>query len=101
MPQAELSLRVGVQVMLIRHVDSYLSNGTLGRVVGFSSRFPHDLPDSFVVPCIRYPIVQFPGPGDRTQLKIVQPFKWTVQIGKDVMGTRTQVGFTITVQCTR
>jgi hypothetical protein len=36
-PQEKLFLRVGAQVMVIRCIEPYLPDGTIGKVIGFSS----------------------------------------------------------------
>jgi ATP-dependent DNA helicase PIF1 len=97
-PQATLSLRVGAQVMLIRNIDSYLANGTLGKVIGFSNEHPHKLPGSFEDENddTLWPIVEFIGPAGRLQQKLVQPFQWTIRIGQQVVATRIQVVYLYT-----
>jgi len=90
--QQTLNLKLGTQVMLIRHVDGYLAHGAVGKVIGFSNRFPERLPHSSPGPVeILWPLVRFPGPRSGWQLKLVEPFMFSVKVGQDVQVNRTQV----------
>ena len=89
--QKTLRLKLGCQVMLIRHVSRTLTFSSLGRVVGFVSKWKDRLsgpqPDSGT----RWPLVRFFSEGERSNLILVGPFTWKMQLGADIQVLRTQV----------
>lgn len=88
-PQAELRLRIGAQVMLVRNTSAELVNGTTGVVTGFTKHVPMD---ESGMGTIRLPKVKFTMCSGRTHTKVVMPATWEVN-GYDgtVHASRTQV----------
>jgi ATP-dependent DNA helicase PIF1 len=93
-----LTLMKGAQVMLVRNIDNDLVNGSIGTVIGFSlsSSFP-DRPNG-TKPGRRggsqlWPVVEFPISQDIKRVEILEPWRWDVQINKEIVASRTQVLF--------
>lgn len=90
--KSTLHLRIGSQVMFIRHVAPHIANGTLGKVVGFARRFKHRLPHSSTTGTHRrWPIVRFLGPKTGNTTILVEPYTWTITLGGLLAATRSQV----------
>lgn len=88
-PQAELRLRIGAQVMLVKNMSNELVNGTAGVVTGFTKNV--DMNESGMG-TIKLPKVKFTMSSGRTHTKVVSPATWEVN-GYDgsVHATRTQI----------
>jgi hypothetical protein len=90
--RSTLHLRVGSQVMFIRHVAPHIANGTLGKVVGFATRFKYRLPHSSPTGThTRWPIVRLLGPKRESSTILVEPYTWTVTPDGVSAVSRTQV----------
>ena len=94
-----LHLKVSTQVILIQHVDPSLASGTIRRVMSFSNCYPHRLPGSSEATLVRYPVVRFPATPSGYQLKLVEPFQFTVHLTNGELATRTQVNHTLIHSC--
>jgi ATP-dependent DNA helicase PIF1 len=93
-----LTLKKGAQVMLVRNIDNNLVNGSIGKVIGFalSSSFP-DRPTG-TKPGRNggsnlWPVVQFSISQGVKRVEILEPWRWDVQVNKEIVASRTQVLF--------
>jgi hypothetical protein len=78
-PQEKIFLHIGAQVMVIRCIEPYLPDGTIGKVIVFSS-------DLF-----QLPIIQCMGPKGTIIECLIELFKWTIKNSADIVATRIQV----------
>jgi hypothetical protein len=88
-----LDVGIGAQVMLLRHLHSELTYGTLGIVTGFSNRWSGRLGGSVKVSDSNsWPLVRFLDSADISRMILVEPFRFTVRLGNGHEISRTQVG---------
>ena len=101
---AELTLKVGAQVMLIRNIDQALVNGSVGKVIGFSDlntyTYGIDLDASGSKteknkpPALGqlFPVVEFSMGKFGTRQVLIQPELWTVELPDgEIQASRSQV----------
>ena len=97
-PTSTLCLRIGTQVLFIRHVAPHIANGTLGKVVGFAKKFKHQLTNSSPTgtqTC--WPIVRLLGSQPDIITVLVEPYTFTTTIDGMTLTTRTQVHFSSSI----
>lgn len=107
MAPAQLTLKIGAQVMLIKNIDDTLVNGSIGKIIDFrdpasgpgdpsgkpSSKTGKQTKPASASTAIRYPVVEFLQPGGGTRAHLVEPENWKVeQPTGEVQVSRTQVG---------
>jgi ATP-dependent DNA helicase PIF1 len=118
MAPKSLELKVNAQVMLIKNLDEYLVNGSLGKVIGFSDERTYELSggggssdtemdermakakrklaafsrDSDHSSAIKYPVVRFSGVDGTTRDILCQPEEWKVELPNgEVQAKRSQL----------
>lgn len=102
MAPESLTLMKGAQVMLVRNIDHSLVNGSIGTVVGFalSSSFP-DRPKGTKPGrhgfSTLWPVVEFKISPGLKRTEILEPWKWEIQINKQVIASRIQVCLVVVI----